>query len=167
MSATMSERTLLPPERPARLLELLGAMGTRDTARRPALVAADGTRIELPEELYDALRDVIGALAQGLAITVAPTHTVLTTGEAADLLGISRPTLVRLLEAGEIPYEQPARHRRVRLDDVLAYQERTRRARAAGMDEMVRDAEDAGLYDLPEDAIFERLPATDEGKDQG
>lgn len=50
-----------------------------------------------------------------MAITVAPTHTVLTTSEAADLLGISRPTLVRLLEAGEIPYEQPGRHRRVRL----------------------------------------------------
>ncbi|HVK20422.1 MAG TPA: helix-turn-helix domain-containing protein [Actinokineospora sp.] len=85
-------------------------------------------------------------------------HTVLTTSEAAHLLGISRPTLVRLLEAGEIPYEQPARHRRLRLQDVLAYQERARRARAAGLDEMVRAAEDHGIYDLPEDVPFERLP---------
>ena len=107
------------------------------------------------------LRDVLEALSQGLAITVAPVHTVLTTSQAAQLLGISRPTLVRLLESGEIPFEQPARHRRVRLADVLAYQERARRARAAGLDEMVRTSEEAGLYDSTDDVPFERLPAKD------
>jgi len=114
--------------------------------------------------VYELLHDVLEALAHGLAITVAPVHTVLTTGQAAQLLGISRPTLVRLLESGEIPFEQPARHRRVRLADVLAYQERARRARAAGLDEMVRSSEDAGLYNLPEDVPFERLSVEDEDR---
>lgn len=100
---------------------------------------------------------MVGALSQGLAITVAPQHTVLTTSQAAELLGISRPTLVRLLESGEIPFEKPGRHRRIRLRDVLAYQERARRARAAGLDEMVRVSEDAGVYDLPDRAEFQRL----------
>lgn len=100
-------------------------------------------------------------MAQGLAITVAPQHTVLTTSEAAHLLGVSRPTLVRLLEAGEIPCEQQNRHRRVRLADLLAYQERSQRARAAGLDEMVRQGEDDGLYDLPLDVPLERLPTDD------
>lgn len=165
MATKMSERTVMPPEQPARLLELLTALDARGGSVRPALTVPDGTMVELPDELYEVLRDVIEALAHGLAITVAPMHTVLTTSQAADLLGISRPTLVRLLEAGEIPYDQPGRHRRVRLDDVLAYQQRSRRARAAGLDEMVRHAEDAGIYDLPEDATVERLP-TDEGNDQ-
>jgi excisionase family DNA binding protein len=82
---------------------------------RPALVAAGGTRIELPQELYEGLTDVVGALSQGLAITVAPQHKVLTTSQAAELLGISRPTLVRFLEFDEIPFEKPGRHRRIRL----------------------------------------------------
>jgi excisionase family DNA binding protein len=125
------------------------------------LVAPDGAHLELPPEVFEVLRQVVLAMSQGLAITVAPQHTVLTTSEAAHLLGISRPTLVRLLEASEIPYEQPNRHRRVRLADVLAYQDRVQRARAAGLDEMVRDGEESGLYDLPLDTPFERLPTDD------
>lgn len=149
----MPERTVLPAEPAQRMTDLLVALQTHG---RPALVAADGTRIELPEELYEVLNDVVAALSQGLAITIAPQHTVLTTSQAADLLGVSRPTLVRLLEAGEIPFDKPGRHRRIRLRDVLAYQQRARRARAAGLDEMVRVSEDAGVYDLPEDAAVDR-----------
>ena len=72
--------------------------------------------------------------------------------------------LVRLLEAGEIPFQQPGRHRRVRLADLLAYHERARRSRAAGLDQMVADAEEAGLYGLPPDVPFERLPVEDDGE---
>jgi len=61
-------------------------------------VSRSGTRVDMPDELHEALRDVIGALAQGMAITVAPMHTTLTTSEAAQLLGVSRPALVKLLE---------------------------------------------------------------------
>ena len=161
MSATLPERTVLPGELPHRMVDLLVALRSHG---RPALVGADGTRIELPQELYEVLTDVVGALSQGLAITVAPQHTVLTTSQAAEILGISRPTLVRLLESGEIPFEKPGRHRRIRLRDVLAYQERARRARAAGLDEMVRVSEDAGIYDIPEGAELHRLegPASED-----
>jgi excisionase family DNA binding protein len=157
MTATLSERTVLPPADPGRVESALAAL-VRASVGQAALVGPDGSRVELPPDVYELLRDVLEALSQGLAITLAPVHTVLTTSEAAQLLGISRPTLVRLLEAGEIPYEQPSRHRRVRLADVLAYQERAKRARAAGLDEMVRASEEAGLYDPADDMPFERLP---------
>ncbi len=160
MTATLTERTVLPPADPGRLASALAAL-TPARAGRATLVAPNGSRVDLPPEVYELLRDVLRALSQGLAITIAPTHTVLTTSEAAHLLGISRPTLVRLLESGAIPFEQPGRHRRVKLADVLAYQERSRRARAAGLDEMVRASEDAGLYDLSDDVPFERLPPRD------
>ena len=105
-----------------------------------------------------APRTIAPLLLAALAITIAPHQMILSTSEAAEILGVSRPTLVRLLEAGEIPFEQPGRHRRVRLADVLAYHERSRRYRAAGLDQMVADAEDAGLYELPTEVPFERLP---------
>lgn len=156
MTMPLVEHTVLPPERPERLGGVLAALASH-RAGAPALVGPDGERLELPPEVFEILREVVEALAQGLAITVAPHQMVLSTSEAADILGISRPTLVRMLESGEIPFEQPGRHRRVRMADVLAYRERVRRQRGAGLDRMVAAAEDAGLYDLT-DVQFERLP---------
>lgn len=70
----------------------------------------------------------------------------LTTQEAADFLGVSRPTLVKLLEEGKIPYEQPGRHRRVLFTNVLAYRDRLREERRVALDQMTRDASEDGLY---------------------
>jgi excisionase family DNA binding protein len=154
----MADRTVLPPEHREGLSGVLALLGPAPGGHA-TLTGPDGTRLELPGEIFEVLRDVVAALAQGLAITVAPHQTVLSTSEAASLLGVSRPTLVRLLEAGEIPFSQPGRHRRVR----LAYQQRASRGRAVLLDQMVADSENAGLYDdLPGDAPFERLPANDD-----
>ncbi|WP_433593224.1 helix-turn-helix domain-containing protein [Nocardia sp. CA-145437] len=87
------------------------------------------------------------ALSEGKAVTVAPLHTTLATQEAAELLGMSRPTFVKLLDSGAVPFTRPGRHRRVRLTDVLAYREYRRAERAAGLSELTRISEDMGLYD--------------------
>ncbi|MEV4703553.1 helix-turn-helix domain-containing protein [Actinoplanes sp. NPDC049316] len=86
---------------------------------RARLIGPDGSQLELPDEVYSLLRDVVTALSQGVAISIAPGNTMLTTQEAADLLNVSRPTLVRLLAAGEIPHTMRGRHRRVLLRDVI------------------------------------------------
>src|SRR3546814_12421743 len=98
--------------------------GVQTCALPISLSGPNGEHLVLPPEVFEVLRDVLEAMAQGQAVTVAPVHQRLTTQEAADLLGISRPTVVKLLESGEIPFEQPGRHRRARLADVLAYRER-------------------------------------------
>ena len=110
-------------------------------------VPTDGSRLLLPEPIADVLRDVAGALAHGQAVTVAPQHTMLTTQQAADFLGTSRPTFVKLLEDGVLAFSQPGRHRRVRLSDVLAYRERIQRERDEVLDELAAVSRDAGLYD--------------------
>lgn len=85
------------------------------------------------------------ALASGEGITVVPQGMTMTTQQAADFLGISRPTLVRLLEAGEIPFEQPGRHRRVRLEDLIAYQSTSRAERRDALRELRRASLDASI----------------------
>lgn len=108
--------------------------------RGPVLIGVDGERTVLPEEVYHVLVDVVSALSKGQAISLAPQNTRLTTREAADFLGVSRPTLVRLLDEGKISYEQPSRHRYVLLSDLISYRASRRHARRetlAGMTETV------------------------------
>jgi excisionase family DNA binding protein len=147
MSSTLRERTVLPPDDPSDLARFARGLIDVKAPARAKLVGPDGAQIEIPEDLYGVLRDVVSALSQGMAISIAPHNTMLTTQEAADLLNISRPTLVRLLSDGEIPYTMRGRHRRVLLRDILAYSERTRSERRRALDEMAADAEDDELYD--------------------
>ncbi len=136
MSAIL-EHTVLPPAASSTLSDLAAALKTADP---PSLVGPDGSQIALPDEVLAVLRDAVRAMAQGQAITLAPHDTVLTTQEAANLLGISRPTLVRLLTDGVIPHTQPNRHRRVRLSDLVDYQQRSRHERREILAELSREA---------------------------
>ncbi|MCP3797725.1 helix-turn-helix domain-containing protein [Allokutzneria sp. A3M-2-11 16] len=145
MSTALERHTVLPPKQHLEHLNELAQV--LHLPQRATLVDPDGTHISLPPEVYDVLRTVVDALSQGMAITIAPHTTLLTTQEAADLLGISRPTLVRLLEDGEIEFHMRGRHRRVLLSDVVAYQERARERRRAVLDEMTRSAAEDGTYD--------------------
>lgn len=96
--------------------------------------------VALPSHLRQVLADAAEALVSGHAVTVEPHRTVLTTSEAADLLGISRPTFVRLLESGKIPFTAPGRHRRVKLADVLEFQQDERARRRRVLEEMAGEA---------------------------
>ena len=116
------------------------------------LLGPDGEQVPLPEEVYQVLVEVVDAMREGKAITLVPRTQRLTTQEAADFLGISRPTLVKFLEDGKIPYDQPGRHRRILFTDLLSYQERQREDRRAALDRMTEDASEAGIYGgTPED----------------
>lgn len=104
----------------------------------PALVGPDGTQVRLPHDLYEVMRDVVSALASGKAVTVVPRNAVMTTQEAAEFLGVSRPTVVKLLEEGRIAFSQPGTHRRIQVGDLLEYQRTARKERLRRLDEMTR-----------------------------
>jgi excisionase family DNA binding protein len=110
-------------------------------------MSSDGKEIELPDEIYGVLREVVAALLEGKAITIAPHTTQLSTQQAADIVGVSRPTLVKLLEQGEIPFVKPGRHRRVQLADLVAYKDRSRTRRRLALRELTQAAEQEGLYE--------------------
>jgi excisionase family DNA binding protein len=88
------------------------------------------------------LRHVVEALRQGVAVTVAPMTQKLTTQQAADLLGVSRPTVVKLLSEKKIPYEQVGTHRRILLRDLLQYREQRRAAQYAVLEATAVSFED-------------------------
>ena len=97
---------------------------------------------DLPETLRRLLFELLAQIARNEPVAILPLEAQLTTKEAADLLGVSRPHLVKLLERGEIPFTRVGKHRRVLLKDVLEYQERIREE---ALDELQRQAQELGL----------------------
>jgi excisionase family DNA binding protein len=146
----VDDGVVFPPEDLAKMLDL--ARFLEGHSEPALLLGPDGEQVPLPAEVYRVLRQVAEVMREGNAISVAPTGLLLTTQEAADFLGVSRPTLVKLLEDGAIPFERPNRHRRVLLRNLIAYQERRRAERRATLNELTEEASEAGLYDnTPED----------------
>ncbi|VVO84833.1 helix-turn-helix domain-containing protein [Pseudomonas silesiensis] len=80
--------------------------------------------VELPTSALRLLVDILAELAAGNAVKVVPVHAELTTQEAADLLNVSRPHLIKLLESGELSYHKTGKHRRVRFVDLMDYKNR-------------------------------------------
>ncbi|KAA8829369.1 helix-turn-helix domain-containing protein [Bifidobacterium tissieri] len=103
----------------------------------------------LTPELADILMKVADQLSRGRAVFVAPYDTSLTTQDAADFLGVSRPTLVKLLERGEIPFEKVGRHRRVTLADLQQYAEARHRENVNTFDDLAADENPQATLDNP------------------
>ncbi len=113
----------------------------------PAVVGADGERLELPGAVFRLLKDIVRNMQLGRAVVLIPENQQLTTQRAADLLGVSRPHLIKLLEAGELPYYKAGSHRRIYLKDLAAYQKRRHRERKAALNRIAKEAFESGLYD--------------------
>lgn len=103
--------------------------------------------IEIPAAATAVLRDVLKFMAQGHGLTLFPRLAEVTTMEAADILNVSRPYVIKLLEQGAMSYRMVGRHRRIRLKDLIDYKSRIDQEREAILDQMVAEAEELGLYD--------------------
>lgn len=111
------------------------------------LVGPSGQRIPLPESVFRALEQVAEVLARGDSITIVPIGQQLTTQQAANILNISRQYLVQLLDAGQLDYTKTGKHRRLRIEDVLAFKGQRDRDRHAALRELSRLSQEFGGYD--------------------
>ena len=125
----------------------LARQGLKVLDHKPSLHDSDGHAVELSDAAAAGLRELLEALADGDAPVVVRRASTLTTQQAADMLNVSRPHLVKLIDRGDIPSHKVGAHRRVALDDLLAYRDRQRAEQDAFLDAMTADAEALGLYD--------------------
>ncbi|GAC1465879.1 MAG: helix-turn-helix domain-containing protein [Chamaesiphon sp.] len=104
--------------------------------------------VEIPAAAFHMLVDILSQMAQGNAVTLIPIHAELTTQEAADILNISRPFLVKLIESGELPCRRVGRHRRIRYEDLTIYKQLLDGQRMQALDELAAQAQELNMgYD--------------------
>jgi excisionase family DNA binding protein len=101
--------------------------------------------VELPVSAVRLLVDLLTNMAEGNAVTLMPIHAELTTQQAADLVGISRPYLIKLLEDGEITYHMVGTHRRIYFHDLKTYMDKNKKAREETLDELAAQAQDLDM----------------------
>ena len=154
MATPISDKfeTVAPTEADALLARessrLLAArkLGRRSSVRIQLL--DDGKEAETVAVPASALRlftHLLTEMSQGNAVTLIPTHAELTTQQAADLLNVSRPYLVKLLDEGKIPCRTVGKYRRVRFDDLMAYKRKDDEARAKVLDQLTAEAQELGM----------------------
>ena len=155
---TIAHRQLRPTAEEAALArsssQLLSLHGH---ANRPLkLSVMDGGQerpIELPPVVVLLLRNILEAIASGRGVTIIPDDAELTTVQAADVLNVSRPYLIKLLGEKAIPHRKVGKHRRIRVEDVMAYKAAIDREREDVLDQLTREAQEQGLgYERPTQA---------------
>lgn len=101
--------------------------------------------IDLPRAVVGLLVRILTEMAEGNAVTLMPIHAELTTQQAASILGVSRPFLIKQMKENKIPYRQIGTHRRVRFQDLMAYKNRIDASRAKVLEELAAEAQELNM----------------------
>jgi len=149
----LTYRQLPPSERDAVIArtskQLLARYARENQSLTVQVMDADHEEpIELPAGAVTLLLDILGVMASGQGVTIVHEVAELTTVQAADILHVSRPFLIKLLDEGQIPYRRVGKHRRIRMEDVMNYKRAIDQQREAVLDQLVTDAQEEDMeYD--------------------
>ncbi|TSD84531.1 helix-turn-helix domain-containing protein [Mycobacterium sp. KBS0706] len=138
--------TIVPSEEDAKLAaEFSRILASKRPEEEFRVHLNDGQELLLPKGVRQFLTHLLTEISHGNAVTLIPIHAEMTTQEAADYLNVSRPHLVKLLEAGEIKFHKVGSHRRVRFGDLRTYKEQVAVGRAKALDELAAQAQELGM----------------------
>lgn len=101
--------------------------------------------VSVPTSALRLFLHLLTEMSQGHSVALVPTHAELTTQQAADILNVSRPYVVKLLDEGKIPSRAVGKYRRVRFDDLMAYKRKDDDARAKILDQLTTEAQELGM----------------------
>ena len=136
-----------PSEQDRKQIQDLSHALERVSAERTHLVVDLPTRetLAVPGPVFQVLKMVAEQMGKGRAVSIVPLGMMLTSQQAAEILGSSRQHVVKLLHEGQIPYEKVGTHRRLRIEDVIAYKQRRQSTREETLTRMSEQAERLGL----------------------
>jgi excisionase family DNA binding protein len=135
--ATMLRQPILPTEAEITQAQASLKLLKRDRSDRHfAIGSPSGLKVPLSESAFDLLLNILTEMSRGNAVLVMPINAELTTQEAADLLNVSRPHLIGLLESQNIPYRLVGRHRRILFKDLMQYRQVTKRRQFKALQEL-------------------------------
>ncbi|HZY64552.1 MAG TPA: helix-turn-helix domain-containing protein [Rubrobacteraceae bacterium] len=142
---------ILAPDKNAPTVQELNAF-REENEGLAKLIAPSGETLELPPSVYDVVMNVIDeVLVKGNSVKVMSVDAELTTQQAAELLNVSRPFLIKLLERGEIQHRKVGTHRRIRFEDILVYRDQRDAERRSLLGEITRESQELGLYNEDEE----------------
>lgn len=104
-------------------------------------------KIKIPSRALKLLSEILKAMSEGKPISIVPVATEVTTQKAAEILGCSRPHLIKLLEEGVIPFTKVGKHRRIMFDDMVQYKQKMKEEQKKLLIEIMNTDEEEGLYD--------------------
>lgn len=137
--------TIVPSEEDAMLATLASRILSTRGERNLYIHLGDGQPLPLPRAAQELISHLLVEMSEGNAVTLIPIHAEMTTQEAADYLNVSRPYVVKLLEAGEIPHHKVGTHRRVRFTDLKAFKQKQIDIRAKALDELAAQAQELDM----------------------
>lgn len=151
----LAHRQMPPSAKDAAIARASGQLLSRFTQGKTPLTlrvrdANHDEPLELPEGAVELLMDILEAMAAGRGVTLIPENAELTTVQAAEILNVSRPFLIRLLDENTMPHRKVGKHRRIRMEDVMAYKANIDSDREAVLDQLAAEAQQQDMgYSCP------------------